>query len=127
MSLFQTILPDEAFFGRGPKLGPKIIMTDNATAERNAILNNWPAVVLLRCVFHLLQAYWRWLWNSGNKIENMDHPTLFNLFKSVVYAPNEDSYQKMEEELLTHAMMEKYPRLLNHVKNIFYQEKRNGH
>ena len=56
MSLFQTILPNEAVFRRGPKLAHNIIMTGNATAERNAILNNWPAVVLLLCLFNLLQA-----------------------------------------------------------------------
>ena len=27
-------------------------MTDDATAERNEILNNWSAVVLLLCVFN---------------------------------------------------------------------------
>ena len=91
-------------------------MTDDAASEGNAILNKWPAVVLLLCVFHLLQAYWRWLWNADNKIAKMDRPTLFNLFQLVVYAPNEELYKEKEEGLLNHATVAKYPKLLKHVR-----------
>ena len=126
ISLFQTVLPGRAFFGRGPKVGPRIIMTDDAASERNAILNIWPAVVLMLCVFHLLQAYWRWLWNADNKIAKMDRPTRFNLFKLVVYAPNEELH-KEKEGLLNHATVAKYPKLLNTLEKTFYQERRSGH
>ena len=103
-------------FGRGPKVGPSFIMTDDADSERNAILNNWPAVVLSLYVFHLLQAYWRWLRNADNKIAKMDRPTVFNLFKLVVYAPNEELYKEKQEGLLNYATVAKYPRLLKHVR-----------
>ena len=69
IKLYTSILPDRAFFGRGPSIGPKILMTDDSAAERNALAKNWADSVLLLCIFHPLQAYWRYLWNSDLKIE----------------------------------------------------------
>ena len=89
ISLYQSLLPRGAFFGRGPDVGPKIIMTDDCLAEQNALVENWPSVTLLLCIFHLLQALWRWEWNSEHKIERSERPILFNLFKSLVYAEDE--------------------------------------
>ena len=33
LALFNTHLPKEAFFGRGPDTGPRIIMTDDIVAD----------------------------------------------------------------------------------------------
>ena len=117
IELFKSVLPHNAFFGRGPDLGPKIIMTDDATGERNALSKQWPHVILLLCVFHLLQAFWRWLWDSDHRIEKTDRPTIFNQFKAVVYAPNDEEYEKAENDVLNHSSVTKYPLVVAHMKN----------
>ena len=94
LRMLKSILPEKAFFHRGPAVGPKIIMTDDCASERNALKSVWSSVILLLCVFHLLQALWRWIWDSDNKIPKLDRPSLFNSFKSLVYAPNEEEYSE---------------------------------
>jgi hypothetical protein len=42
LNLLKTILPQNAFFGRGPQVGPKIFITDDSSAERNALELCWP-------------------------------------------------------------------------------------
>lgn len=42
LNLLKSILPQHAFFGRGPLLGPKVILTDDSSAERNALELCWP-------------------------------------------------------------------------------------
>ncbi|RGB31967.1 hypothetical protein C1646_763435 [Rhizophagus diaphanus] len=37
LNLLKTILPQHAFFGRGPQVGPKVFLTDDSSAERNAL------------------------------------------------------------------------------------------
>ena len=88
---FKSILPKDAFFGRGPNAGPKIIMTDDSDAERNAVKKLWPTVELLLCTFHLLQAFWRWLWSAGYKI---DRPQLYNLFRALVFVQTDSDYDE---------------------------------
>ena len=115
LDLYSSILPEKACFGRGSN-GPKIIMTDDGTAERNAISKQWPNVVLLLCVFHLLQAFWRWLWDSKNKIDKANRPTIFNSFKAVLYAANDADFKLKEKDLLKHPVVTKYENLLSRIK-----------
>lgn len=42
INLLKTILPPYAFFGRGPQAGPKVFLTDDSSAERNALELCWP-------------------------------------------------------------------------------------
>ena len=57
INLLKTILPSHAFFGRDPQIGPMVFMTDNSSAEHNALELCWPGIRLL-CTFHILQAFW---------------------------------------------------------------------
>ena len=116
LELFKSVLPENAFFHRGPSKGPKIFMTDDCAAERNAIKSVWPHAVLLLCVFHLLQALWRWLWDSDHKIPKLDRPTLFNVFKSVLYAPNETEFSDATKKMLDHETTKKYTNFVKHIK-----------
>ena len=117
IKLYKSILPEKAFFGRGPNVGPKILMTDDCAAERNALAKNWADSVLLLCIFHLLQAYWRYLWNSDHKVEKCDRQEAFNSFKMVVYACNENEYCLRKKSLLNNKTIKKYPKLLQHLMN----------
>ena len=42
INLLKTILPPHAFFGRGLQLGLKVFLTDDSSAERNALQICWP-------------------------------------------------------------------------------------
>ncbi|CAG8796174.1 8023_t:CDS:2 [Gigaspora margarita] len=64
LNMLKNMLPLEAFSGRGPIVGPQIVMTDDCNAERKALCNTWDKATLLLCVFHFLQAVWRWLWDE---------------------------------------------------------------
>lgn len=52
--MYQSILPEDAFFGRGPQ-GPMAVITDNCDELRDALRAVWPNSKLFLCVFHILQ------------------------------------------------------------------------
>ena len=58
LELLKEVLPEHSFYGRGVARGPGITMTDDSSAERNALHNVWPEICLLLCVFHFLQRRW---------------------------------------------------------------------
>ena len=114
-----SILPKDAFFGRGPNAGPKIIMTDDSDAERNAVKKLWPNIELLFCIFHLLQAFWRWLWSAGYKISKIDRPQLYNLFRALVFVQTDSDYDEKKRPLLRNRVVKKYKNLEDHLsKNV---------
>ena len=49
----KLVLPDDCFYGRGSR-GPMYVMTDDCTAERNALVKVYPESVSLLCQFHVL-------------------------------------------------------------------------
>ena len=55
LKMMKTMLPKDAFYGRGPELGPTLGLTDDAPPERNALRKAWPLMELLLCHFHVLQ------------------------------------------------------------------------
>ena len=68
----------DAFGGRG-SAGPQILMTDDSASERNALHSVWPDATRLLCVFHVLQATWRWLFSHKNGIrQQVNAHLLFN-------------------------------------------------
>ncbi|XP_028412191.1 uncharacterized protein LOC114535014 [Dendronephthya gigantea] len=66
-----SVLPRHAFGGKGVASGPSIFLTDDDSAQRNALRAYWHSSVLLLCIFHFLQAVWRWLLDSTNSINKM--------------------------------------------------------
>ena len=63
-------------------------MTDDCTAERNALKRNWPRSRQLLCQFHVLQAFWKWLQTNQN-LKN-SRQELINSLKKVVYEKNRE-------------------------------------
>ena len=55
LKMMKRMLPQDAFYGRGPELGPTLGLTDDAPSERNALRKAWPLMELLLCHFHVLQ------------------------------------------------------------------------
>ena len=74
------MIPNDGFDKRGQR-GPLIFMTDNCKAERNALALSFPEATLLLCTFHVLQAAWRWLWQSSSNIPSDKRPELLNMLK----------------------------------------------
>ena len=81
------ILPPHAFYGRGPQKGPVVFLTDDSSAERNALELSYPRGVRLLCTFHVLQAFWRWLHNSKHDIKKEDRVPIMAKMKQILYAP----------------------------------------
>ena len=100
--LYKEIIPNEGFNKRGQQ-GPLYFMTDDSAAERKAIMTSFPNATLFLCTFHVLQAVWRWLWQSKNKIQKESRPELFNLFKRMMYCDSEKILEKFYQELIQRA------------------------
>ena len=83
---FKRILPDDSFGKRGKDIGPAIFMTDDADAEINALRKVWPDAILLLCVWHVLNAVWRWIWQGDHQVKKDDRPYLLKKFRSLLYA-----------------------------------------
>jgi len=86
INLLKTILPPHAFFGHGPQIGPMVFMTDDSSAERNALELCWPQGIRLLCTFHILQAFWRWLYDSKHHINKEDRTTIMEKMKRILYS-----------------------------------------
>ena len=50
--LYQQQLSEEAFYRRGPELGPEVFMTDNCCELRDALKAVWKSAKLM-CVSHV--------------------------------------------------------------------------
>ena len=55
LDLLKGLLGDNAFYGMGADLGPSALITDDCSAERNAVSHVWPKCRLLLCTFHVLK------------------------------------------------------------------------
>ena len=68
----KSILPENAFNGNSPAVGPSTFITDDSQVEHESLGIVWPDSRLLLCIFHYLQAWWRWLWGKENAIDKED-------------------------------------------------------
>jgi hypothetical protein len=81
--------------------GPKVFMTDDSAAERGgALCNIFPESKLLLCIFHILQATWRYLWDSHHGVPLCYRQILYSIVKKMIYSKNpkfESYLQKLYE------------------------------
>jgi hypothetical protein len=75
--------------------GPSIFLTDDDNAQRNALHAHWCSSILL-CIFHLLQAVWRWLLDSTNAINKDDRQHLMSLCQGLVFAGTVEKFNVNE-------------------------------
>ena len=115
LQLLTEVVPDGAFYGRGGEQGPAIVMTDDSSAERNALQSVWPKTKRLLCVFHFLQQNWTWLHDGTNKIDNYDRMTLICQAKSLVFAESEEKLVRLYSGLINSDILKKYPKYLAYV------------
>lgn len=48
-------------------------MTDNSRPEKDVLHDVWPSAKQLLCIFHVLQAEWRWLTSAQNLAKEARH------------------------------------------------------
>ena len=92
------MLKDVAFNG---KLHPSCFITDDSDAERGALNEVWPSSKRFLCVFHVLQAAWRWLWNAKNAIHMEERKPLISVLKKLVYSDSIASFDVTWSEFLS--------------------------
>jgi hypothetical protein len=117
LNLFNTMLDDSCFGGKG-LAGPNLIMTDDSSAERNALSSVYPTSTLLLCSFHVLQAYWRYLWDSKNGIKKEHRQHLLAVLKDMVYAETVELFDCKYEDAINNSTVNKYPRLGEHLQSL---------
>jgi len=120
-SLLKEALP-ESFCGQE---FPNIFITDQSSAEINAINYIWPNSSTLLCVFHVLQAVLRWLWDSKHDIPLEKRKIFMKEFRTILYSESivyaEHAYLKSNGENLD------YPNWINYVQNYWsYNKSFNG-
>ena len=116
LELLKSILPPDAFYGRGPALGPALCMTDDSDSEKLALSSAWPQVTLLLCQFHLLQALWQWLWSGDHKIEKHDRAPLLKMFRKLVYSDTETLFELALSDMKADPLYKKYPQFKKHIE-----------
>lgn len=92
LELWKTLFPLDALGGRG-LVGPKIFMSDDSTAERNALHEAFPLSELLLCIFHILQAACRYLWDYSHGVPLDHRQTLYLEIKNMVYSKDKDELE----------------------------------
>lgn len=119
----KNVLPDYAFGKRGKEIGPTIFMTDDADSEINALKKVWPRSTFLLCVWHVLNAVWRWLWLADHKVNKNDRPYLLIKFRSLVYAQTSQQYQDIKADILCDDIFHKYPNFIKHLEKSYFNRR----
>ena len=115
-NLLKKVLPQGAFHSRGAEQGPLIAMTDDPSAERNALHSVWPDTRLLLCSFHFLQRKWTWLHDGQNRIANKDREVLITKTKCLVYAESESQLFRLYSEFQQCDVVKQYPNYLSYIQ-----------
>lgn len=78
---------------------PSIAMTDGDSAIRKGLKSTFPDIVLLLCLFHILQAVWRFLFSKESGVDKRHRQLIYKLFRKSAYAPNRDLFDSSRSEL----------------------------
>ena len=92
-------------------------MTDDSSAERNALRSVWSDTRLLLCTFHFLQRKWTWLHDGRNRIADKDRAFLINKTKCLVYADSEAVLLRLFDDFQKCNVVNRYPHFLSYVKS----------
>ncbi|CAB5359336.1 unnamed protein product [Rhizophagus irregularis] len=114
LNLLKTILPSYSFYEREPEVGLTVFLTDDSNAERNALNLCWPQAICLLCTFHILQAFWRWLYDLKHHINKENRTPIIKIMKKIVYASTELDMNKYYQEF-KQEFYHSYLQLQNHL------------
>ncbi|KAL5235033.1 hypothetical protein ACI65C_002443 [Semiaphis heraclei] len=114
LELWKKMLSPESLGKRG-QIGPRIFMTDDSLAERNALREVFPQTTLLLCIFHVLQAAWRYLWDSKHGIPLKHRPNI----KNMIYSKDTDELNNSFNLINQNPITNDYPRFKVYVERLF--------
>ena len=118
LELWKSILPPgKAFYGRGND-GPKLIMTDDSAAERNSLQSCFPNAILLLCIFHILNAVWRYVWDSHHNVKSHHKGEIYFLFHKLLYASSLEEFEAIYDDILKDETVQLYGLVVNHFKDL---------
>ncbi len=117
IELLKTLFPPEKFF-RHPA-GPLVAMTDDCSALRQALHGAFPEAALVLCGFHLLQAMWRWLWDSSNEVPEQHRTYLLKCFRGLVYASTPAALMEGYTSLMEDHIASQHPKFVQHLQEVF--------
>lgn len=112
-----SVLPQHAFGGEGTQSGPSIFLTNDDCSQRNALRAYWRSSVFLLCIFHFLQAVWRWILDSTNSINKDERQHLMTLFQGLVFADTVDNFDVKEAQMQSDKTVLKYKNFHDYMKN----------
>ncbi|XP_011669803.2 uncharacterized protein LOC105440902 [Strongylocentrotus purpuratus] len=118
LNLLTEVMPPDCFNGRGAA-GPNIFITDDCTAERTALRNVYPSSTLLLCIFHVLQAAWRWLWDSKHGIPKGSRQPLFQNIKRIMYASTPEEAATIHSDASEDPLTLRYPKYLEYLNALY--------
>uniref|UniRef100_A0A2S2PBP9 SWIM-type domain-containing protein n=2 Tax=Schizaphis graminum TaxID=13262 RepID=A0A2S2PBP9_SCHGA len=121
LQLWKNLFPIDALSKRGEK-GPKIFMSDDSAAERHALNDVFPQSTLLLCIFHVLQATWRYLWNSSHGVPLCHRQVLYSKVKDMLYSKSKEQLESTFNNILHEPLIKKYLKFESYITNL-YQRK----
>jgi hypothetical protein len=102
-----------SFGGQGH---PKLFITDDSMAERNALRIVWPASRRLLCRFHVSQAVWRWLWGCIHGIDASHRQLLYYSFQKILSAETTEQAEEAYQHAVHLDTARPYPKWINYIK-----------
>ena len=118
LRLYMSLLDDSCFGGRGPN-GPVMFMTDDSASERNALKTVFRESVLLLCAFHILQAYWQFLWDNKTNVKRESRQQLFMVLKSMLYATSMEQLCMLFHNAIGNAIVAIHPKVVRHLQSLY--------
>ena len=97
---------------------PKVFMSDDCSAQINALNSIFPESKILLCQFHVGNALWKWL-HSNIKDEN--RIDIMNAFKKIMHT--RDDFDQMKSNLFTMGIVQNNKKLFKHLQLVFRKEK----
>ena len=116
MELLKSILPQHAFFGKGPQQRLFLVMTDDSSPGHEALSHAWKSATLLLYTFHFLQRCWTWLHDAKHGVHNKEHNTvLISKVEELVYEKTEKKLELLYKSLQSHEVATKYSQFISHM------------
>ena len=87
-----------------------------------AIKAYFPATIPLLCTFHVLQATWRWMWDTKHGIPQNDRPEMFNLVKQLMYCTTAEAFEDIYTSGIGSAVMERQVAFQSYVTALYVRK-----
>jgi len=84
----------------------------------NALRSIYPESCLLLCIFHILQAFWRFLWDVKNGVNLHHRGKIFGFLKAMVFSSSENMLLDHFNAALANSIVCKYPNVCDHLHDI---------